>query len=389
MEEIRISVEHLINLMGVTGPMVPVLRHVLLIVVAILLAWLSDFVCRKTLVPIVMHITRRTPTQWDDETLDRKLLITACHIVPAIVVWKLLPMVFYQYPLVREMVARLTAVYITLASVRLIVGFIDRLKENRSHRGSNARQYLQSFLGMLRILVIFIAVIVVVAILLGKNPMSLFAGLGATSAILMLVFKDTLEGLVAGVRLTSNNMLHVGDWITVSTAGINGTVTDITLTTVKVRQFDNTIMTVSPLTLVNGSFQNWKGMQQSDGRRVQRCVYFDFRSVRVADESILSALRQRKLLPDDMLQEPNVINMSLYRAFIERFLTQHDKVNNKMTLMVRQLEATQCGLPLEFYFFVKDKEWTAYEHDLADIMEHIYGFAPLFGLTIYQQYPEQ
>ena len=130
-------------------------------------------------------------------------------------------------------------------------------------------------------------------------------------------------------------------------------------------------------------------MHQSDGRRVQRCVYFDFRSVRVADESILSALRQRKLLPDDMLQEPNVINMSLYRAFIERFLAQHDKVNNKMTLMVRQLEATQCGLPLEFYFFVKDKEWTAYEHDLADIMEHIYGFAPLFGLTIYQQYPEQ
>ena len=256
MEEIRISVEHLINLMGVSGPMVPVLRHVLLIIVAILLAWLSDFVCRKTLVPIVMHITRRTPTQWDDETLDRKLLITACHIVPAIVVWKLLPMVFYQYPFVREMVARLTAVYITLASVRLIVGFIDRLKENRSHRGSNARQYLQSFLGMLRILVIFIAVIVVVAILLGKNPMSLFAGLGATSAILMLVFKDTIEGLVAGVRLTSNNMLHVGDWITVSTAGINGTVTDITLTTVKVRQFDNTIMTVSPLTLVNGSFQN-------------------------------------------------------------------------------------------------------------------------------------
>ena len=371
MEEIRIFVETLVRQWGISGCMVPVVRHALLIAVAALLALLADVLCRRILIPVVTRITRRTTAQWDDVVLGRPVLTAACGIVPAIVVWWLLPMVFYQFPTVREVLARVTAIYITLASVHLCLVFISSLHRLDNGRRTSMQQYILSFCSLLRVVVIFVAVIVVVAIALGRNPMTLLAGLGATSAVLMLVFKDTIEGLVAGIRLTSADMMHVGDWITVPVAGANGIVTEMSLTTVKVRNFDNTIVTVSPTTLVGGSFQNWKGMQASAGRRVKRMVYYDFHSIRFVD--------------DDRRET----NMARYRRAVEQYLAECAWVNHDMLLMVRQLEATQSGLPLEFYFFLKDKEWKTYEHQLAAIMEYVYALAPEYGLKVYQQYPEQ
>ena len=282
-------------------------------------------------------------------------------------------------------------------------------------RRSSAQQYFHTFCGVLRVLMLFVAGVVVVAILLGKSPMTLFAGLGATSAVLMLVFKDTILGLAAGVRLTSNDMLHKGDWITVKSVDANGIVEDMSLTTVKVRNFDNTIVTISPATLVNGSFQNWIGMQKSGGRRVKRIVYFDFRSIRLVDETLKQTLLAKHFATEDSfklkeslqkaiekdiqegkdiedLKNPAALaptNLQLYRRFMEKYLRQRPEVNTELTLMVRHMEATQCGLPIEFYFFIKDKVWVNYEHILADIMEHAYALANEFGLKIYEQYPEQ
>lgn len=287
--------------------------------------------------------------------------------------------------------------------------------EDSQERRSSAQQYFHTICGVLRILMLFVAAVVVVAILLDKNPMTLFAGLGATSAVLMLVFKDTISGLVAGVRLTSNDMLHKGDWITVKSVDANGIVEDISLTTVKVRNFDNTIVTISPINLVNGSFQNWIGMQKSGGRRVKRVVYFDFRSVRLVDEALKRNLLAKHFATEDSfklkeslqkaidkdiqegkdiedLKNPAALaptNLQLYRKFMEKYLRQRPEVNTDLTLMVRHMEATQCGLPIEFYFFIKDKVWVNYEHILADIMEHAYALANEFGLKIYEQYPEQ
>ena len=250
----------------------------------------------------------------------------------------------------------------------------------------------------------------------GQEPDDpLCLGLGATSAVLMLVFKDTITGLAAGVRLTSNDMLHKGDWITVKSVDANGIVEDMSLTTVKVRNFDNTIVTISPITLVNGSFQNWIGMQKSGGRRVKRVVYFDFRSVRLVDETLKRNLLAKHFATEDSfklkaslqkaidkdiqegkdiedLKNPAALaptNLQLYRKFMEKYLRQRPEVNTDLTLMVRHMEATQCGLPIEFYFFIKDKVWVNYEHILADIMEHAYALANEFGLKIYEQYPEQ
>ena len=368
MEEIRIFVENIIQHFGLEGSNIALVRHIVLVVVVAVLAAGAYLLGRRIVIPVVGRITRHTSASWDDVLLGRPVLLAACRIVPAVVVWQLLPMVFDQFPMVREVLVRLTSIYITLATVHLFIVFIDSLKQLDNGNRTNLRQYVLSFCGLLRVVVIFVAVIVVIAIILGRNPMTLLAGLGATSAILMLVFKDTIEGLVAGIRLTSAEMLHVGDWITVPSTQADGTVIEMSLTTVKVRNFDNTIVTVSPTALVNGSFQNWKGMQASEGRRVKRRVYFDFRSLAFTDES-----RQDT-------------NMARYRGAVEQYLKDCPWVNTDMTLMVRQLEATQGGLPLEFYFFLKNKEWVHYEHCLATIMEHVYVLAAEHGLRVYQQW---
>lgn len=439
MEEIRKFVEDLIQMAGVTGGAVPVVRHILLTITAILLAMLSDLLCRRLLVPIIMRVTDKTEVTWDDVLFNKKVLTSACHIVPAVVIWSLMPLVYLEYPIFKEILERATGIYIVVMSVRTALVFIGSFKglESSEERRSSAQQYFHTFCGVLRILMLLVAGVVVVAILLGKNPLTLFAGLGATSAVLMLVFKDTILGLAAGVRLTSNDMLHKGDWITVKSVDANGIVEEMSLTTVKVRNFDNTIVTISPATLVNGSFQNWIGMQKSGGRRVQRKVYFDFRSIRLVDEELRARLLEKHFATEDSfkpkeslqkmlakaevgnehqtemekdqnaglgnarqhehqvladLRNPAALaptNLQLYRKYMEKYLRERPEVNTEMTLMVRQLEATQCGLPMEFYFFVKDKVWVNYEHILAEIMEHAYALSAEFGLKIYQQYPEQ
>ena len=439
MEEIRKFVENLIQMAGVTGGAVPVVRHILLTITAILLAMLSDLLCRRLLVPIIMKVTDKTEVTWDDVLFNKKVLTSACHIVPAVVIWSLMPLVYLEYPIFKEILERATGIYIVVMSVRPALVFIGSFTglESSEERRSSAQQYFHTFCGVLRILMLFVAGVVVVAILLGKNPLTLFAGLGATSAVLMLVFKDTILGLAAGVRLTSNDMLHKGDWITVKSVDANGIVEEMSLTTVKVRNFDNTIVTISPATLVNGSFQNWIGMQKSGGRRVQRKVYFDFRSIRLVDEELRARLLEKHFATEDSfkpkeslqkmlakaevenehqtemekdqnaglgnarqhehqvladLRNPAALaptNLQLYRKYMEKYLRERPEVNTEMTLMVRQLEATQCGLPMEFYFFVKDKVWVNYEHILAEIMEHAYALSAEFGLKIYQQYPEQ
>lgn len=388
LEQIRIFVENVILSLGVHGHAVPVLRHVLLTVVALLLALVAELICRYVFVPLILKIVKRTEAKWDDVIFDYKVLKIACRIVPALVIWKLMPLVFYQIPVVQEALARLTAVYLTIATTQLAVGIIDRLRYLNTKPGNSTSQYLKSFCGVLKILTIFIAAIVVVGILINRSPMNLLAGLGATSAILMLVFKDTIDGLVAGVRLTSNEMIHIGDWITLTDGSIDGTVQDITLTTVKVKQGDNSIATVSPQTLVNGSFLNWKDMLEGGGRRVKKVVYFDVRSIRIADDDLKKNLLAKGYVKEEDLKG-DVINIGLFRHYMEHYLSKREDVNPKMTLLLRQLDATQAGVPIEFYFFLSNKDWVPYEHSTSDILEHVYAYAHEFGLKIYQQNPVQ
>lgn len=388
LEEIRIFVENIIESIGVHGHTVPVLRHVLLTLVAILLAFIAERICKYLFVPLVLRLVKRTQARWDDVVLDHQVLRTACHIVPALVIWQLMPLVFYQYHVVQVALTRLTAVYLTVATARLVTKLIDRLRYLNTKPGDSTSLYLKSFCGVLKILAIFIAVIVVVGILINRSPMTLLAGLGATSAILMLVFKDTIDGLVAGIRLNSNDMIHIGDHITLPGGFVDGTVIDITLTTVKVRQSDNTITTVPPLTLVSGMLQNWKGVQDVDGQRVKRMIYLDVRSIRVADDTLKQQLINKGLATADDLKG-EVITSALFRRYLENYLAKREDVNENMSLLVRQLEATPAGVPMELYFFLRQKDWIPYEHAMADILEHVYAYANEFGLKVYEQMPMQ
>ena len=388
LDSIKIVVEHFIELSGLSGGIVPVVRHVLLALLATLIAWLSGKICSTFIVPIVTKITSKTLSSWNDVFFNKRILNTVSNIIPAVVIWQLLPLVFYQYPFIENIVQRLTAVYIAVMASKIVLVLLKNLEELDTQTDSSMRQYAKSFLGVLRIVVLFITTIIMIAILFNKNPLSLIAGLGATSAILMLVFKDTIEGLVAGIKLNSNKMISKGDWIVVPSTPANGIVEEITLTTVKVKNFDNTTVTVSPTTLANGSFQNWRSMKDGPGRKVNRFIYFDFRSIKFVSDEQKQALKAAKICTDEQLTG-NCINIALFRAYIEAYLLSKPEVCKETTVLVRQVEATQCGLPLEVVFFIKNSPEIHYEHTLANIMEWCYASTAHFGLTIYQQYPEQ
>ena len=298
------------------------------------------------------------------------LLVVLCVVIPAAVVWNFLPSLIGEgYPRIYNIVHRVTAIYVTIAVTWLLISFANTFRTLGEHHNVPHRQYLNSFISVLKIVLICVAVIVVFAIILDKDPSTLIAGLGAASAVLMLAFQDTIKGLVAGIRLTSNKMLDTGDRITVPSAGIDGIVEEIMLTTVKVRNFDNTIVTISPQALVDGSFQNWKGMKENVGRKAVRKVYFDFRSI-VADGE-------------------GVVNLTRYRQQMEQWLRQHPLVVKENIVMVHQLDTTPTGLPLEFVFWLNMQDVLPFEHTISEIMEHAFAEANRFGLRIYQQFPDQ
>ena len=381
-EDIRLWTEQTALSMGATETSSVYLTDAMLVIFTLLLSWLSFVVCHRLVVPITVKITSKTDVEWDDVLLNERTLRKACLIVPAIVVSMFIPNIFVRMPDMMELLERLTGIYITVMSTRLAIEVINSLKMLDSDVQSAHHQYLHTFCGVLKIVVVFLSVIVIVSIVINRNPLTLLAGLGATSAILMLVFKDTISGLVAGVRLTSNDMLHKGDWITVEKAGVNGTVEEITLTTVKVRNFDNTIVTITPQTLVDDSFQNWKPMQEGDGRRVMRRIYIDFRSIRLVTPELRQSLISRQYFTEEEI--PTEVNLTLFRHWADRYLASHPLVNGDMTHMVRQLEATQQGLPVEFYFFLREKEWKTWENQKDEILERLYAAVEDFGLSIYQ-----
>ena len=381
-EDIRLWTEQAALSMGATETSSVYLTDAMLVIFTLLLSWLSFVVCHRLVVPITVKITSKTDVEWDDVLLNERTLRKACLIVPAIVVSMFIPNIFVRMPDMMELLERLTGIYITVMSTRLAIEVINSLKMLDSDVQSAHHQYLHTFCGVLKIVVVFLSVIVIVSIVINRNPLTLLAGLGATSAILMLVFKDTISGLVAGVRLTSNDMLHKGDWITVEKAGVNGTVEEITLTTVKVRNFDNTIVTITPQTLVDDSFQNWKPMQEGDGRRVMRRIYIDFRSIRLVTPELRQSLISHQYFTEEEI--PTEVNLTLFRHWADSYLASHPLVNSDMTHMVRQLEATQQGLPVEFYFFLKEKEWKTWENQKDEILERLYAAMQDFGLSIYQ-----
>ena len=245
---------------------------------------------------------------------------------------------------------------------------------------------LKGFIQLLQVAVFFIGFILIISILIGKSPTTLFAGLGASAAILMLVFKDTLLGFVAGIQLSANDMLRPGDWITVPGSNANGIVQEITLNTVKIQNFDNTISTIPPYTLVSASFQNWRGMVESGGRRVMKSIFLDLNTIKFCTPDMLNTFRKEIPLLADYKPDEGVTptNSQMFRVYVEKYLTSLPVVNTDLDLIISQLQSTEYGVPIQIYFFSRNKIWKEYERIQSDIFDHFFAMIPKFELKVYQ-----
>ena len=358
-------------------------------IIAVLMIGVSiglDYLCQAIFVGGMRRYTKRAPYQWNTLLMKRKVVHHLIHVLPGILVYFLLPLAFVRGKEILEFSQKICAVYIIAAILFTINGLLLVMLDVYNAKDKQKSRPMKGFVQVLQVLLFFIGGIIIIAVLLDKSPMTLFAGLGASAAVLMLVFKDSILGFVAGVQLSANDMLRIGDWISLPNDTANGTVEEITLNTVKIRNWDNTISTVPPYTLVNNSFQNWRGMQESGGRRVNKNIYLDMTTLKFCTPDMLDVIRKDvPLMADYQPAEGEVpTNAQLYRIYIERYLRSLPVVNQDLDLIISQKEPTTYGVPVQVYFFSRNKVWKEYERIQSDIFDHLLVMVGKFDLKLYQ-----
>lgn len=345
-----------------------------------------DYLCQFIFVGSVRKLSEKSHYFWDTLLLKRRVVHNLVHAIPGIIVYALLPMAFIRGKELLLISQKVCAVYIIFVLLLAINGFILVVMDIYNHRQVNKNRSIKGFVQVVQVLTFFIGGIMIIAILVGKSPTTLFAGLGASAAILMLVFKDTILGFVAGIQLSANDMLRPGDWITVPGTNANGIVQEITLNTVKIQNFDNTIATIPPYTLVNGAFQNWRGMVESGGRRVMKSIFLDLTTIKFCTPEMLDTFRKEIPLLADYQPEKGVTptNSQMFRIYVEKYLNSLPVVNTDLDLIISQLQSTEYGVPIQIYFFSRNKVWKEYERIQSDIFDHFFAMIPQFELKVYQ-----
>lgn len=371
---------------GVDPKIADTFDEVIIAVLLIAVAVGVDYLCQFIFVGSVRKLSEKSRYFWDSLLIKRKVVHNLVHAIPGIIVYALLPMAFIRGKELLLISQKVCAVYIVFALLLAINGFILVIMDIYNHREVNKNHSIKGFVQIIQVLIFFIGGIVIIAILVGKSPATLFAGLGASAAILMLVFKDTILGFVAGIQLSANDMLRPGDWITVPGTNANGIVREITLNTVKIQNFDNTISTIPPYTLVNGAFQNWRGMVESGGRRVMKSIFLDLNTIKFCTPEMLDNMRKEIPLLADYQPDEGVTptNSQMFRVYVERYLTSLPVVNTDLDLIISQLQATEYGVPIQIYFFSRNKVWKEYERIQSDIFDHFFAMIPTFDLKVYQ-----
>lgn len=349
----------------------------------IIIATLIYYVCLKVIIPLIIKITEKTSIAWDDHIFNTKVLKCFCELVFAMILYEFMPLAFHEDGPALIFTMRIIKVLIIAVIGKTLIALVSSLQSISKQSDSLGKKPLKGIYQMLKIIIISIVTILAIAEIFDKNPSALLTGLGASAAVIMLIFKDSILGLVAGVQLSVNDMLRPGDWIVMNKYGADGTVFEVTLTTVKVRNWDNTIVTLPPYLLVSDSFQNWRGMEESGGRRIKRSIFIDMTSVKFCTEEDLKKYEEKKWL-DYVNKEERTTNLTVLRSYIEKYLTNNKNINNGLTIMVRQLQPTAEGLPLEIYCFSSIKSFKPYEGVQADIFDHIIAMIPEFGLRVFQ-----
>ena len=341
-------------------------------------------ICRMAIVPAVRKMTSKTSTKWDDYLLNDDVLNKACGMIPPVMLSLFLPLVVPENPDLMWFVKKFCDIYLVISILKLLCSLINALYTMSGEHEKMKDKSMKGFYQMLKLVVICVGVIIIISSLLDKSPVVILTGLGAGAAILMLVFQDTIKGLVAGVQLTANDMVRPGDWISMPKYGADGDVIEVSLTTVKVRNWDKTITTVPPYALVNDSFQNWRGMFDTGGRRVKRSVNIDMQSIRFCTPEEMEYYREQPWMEGYEPTGYEDVNLQVFRQYIDYYLRHHARVHQDMLILVRQLQPEAHGLPLELYFFSASTMWVKYEALQAEVFEHVLAMAPKFDLKIFQ-----
>lgn len=355
-----------------------------IILAIVLFAYLVDLLFSKAVVPIIRKLTLKTKAEWDDIFFDDAVCSSFSRILPAIILTAALP--FAIDGIWGVLISRLTLIYIIITTCRFLSAIIHAIFNLFVHRKEEKAQSLMGIRQTFVIIVWIIGAILATAVIIDRNPVYLLTGLGAAATILMLVFQDSIKGLVAGIQLSFQDMVRVGDWIEMPSRNANGVVTEITLNTIKVQNWDNTIATVPPYSLMQESFLNWRGMQDSAGRRLNRSLNVDVNTVRFLSNKEVNDYISNQQLPAEAAKRGNTVtNLEAFRYTMEQHLRHSKDINPEMTFMVRTLEIGSEGIPVELYAFSRTKDWVPYEHIQAQLIEFALASLAQFGLRAYQR----
>ncbi|MBT0585872.1 mechanosensitive ion channel family protein [Alteromonas sp. SM 2104] len=354
----------------------------------------------------VTRFALKTRTDWDD-ILHKNHFFRRCgHIVPAIVIAVVAPLLLSHDSRVLLIIERISMLYLAIASLLIISAVLNTIEDIYKTSRLAKRAPITGFIQVAKLLFTIIVILLIISLLINKSPVILLSGMTAIAAVLLLVFRDTILGFVAGIQIAANRMFNTGDWIAMPKYEVDGEILEIGLTNVKVQNWDKTISTLPTYSLTTEAVKNWRGMSESGGRRIKRAIHIDLRSVRFCDEDMLKSFaniryissyietkrhelrhyhQESKIDESDLLNSRKLTNLGTFRAYLEKYLRNHTKLNQEMTTMVRQLPPSELGLPLEIYCFSANKNWVDYEGIQADIFDHVVSMLPLFGLRAYQR----
>ena len=394
LEKSQVPVE-IAGLLGVVGATLYLL----------VLALLANFIAKRFIAHIAHPLIEKSSISWDDILIENHVLVRFSHIVPAAIVHFFAPALFQDYPTLATIFSQLVNLYLIIIILLVIDATLNFFRAFWERSPAGQRYPAKSFVQAAKLVINLIGLVFIVSSLFGSPPLVLFSSLGAATAILLLIFKDAILGLVAGFQLSINNMVMVGDWISMPARGADGDVMDVSLTTVKVRNFDKTITTIPTYAMITDSFQNWRGMEETGGRRVKRPILIDLRTLRFTNEARLEKFKRIHLLRpyleaklqdiqkynesvgdelSELINGRRLTNVGTFRAYCVAYLRQHPKVRQDLTLLVRQLAPDATGLPIEIYFFCNDTNWANYEGVQSDVFDHLLSILPEFGLSAFQ-----
>ncbi len=370
-----------------------------------LLAYLANLVAKQIILRLVTYLVARTATKWDDTFMERNVFGRLSHLAPGIVIYLCAPLVLAAYPMATVAIVKLTLIYMIVVGLLALHGLLSAANDIYDTFETSRQVPLKSFIQVIKVVVWCIGGIVIVAIIVDKTPLYLLSGLGAITAVLMIVFKDPILGFVGGIQLSANKMLAIGDWVEMPSHKADGDVVEVALTTVKVRNWDKTITTIPTYDLISKPFKNWKGMQQSGGRRICRSLFVDQNSIRFLDDEAMARVSKIQVLQDYLQRKEKEVaehneqqevdetsqvngrrltNVGTFRAYVEAYLRAHPRIRKDMTFLVRQKAPGPHGLPIQIYIFTDTTVWVEYEGIQADIFDHVLAVLPEFGLRVFQ-----